>query len=170
MLMIHSRALTWNICCWEGFREIFCWNVDDIVTGIGCINYSLNTYMEVTVIEETPMAIQNSMKFLWKILWAWLVPCGLPLYMAIYLRICRTGTWNSTDWTYPGNKKKISFLSPLLNYFAVCPRCLDSTEEWGFEGLYWIIRHCAADVKSSGKEYPTKLMFSHLFATALGYS
>jgi hypothetical protein len=71
--------------------------MDDIVTGIGVINYSLNSNVEVTMIEETPMAIQNSIKFLWKILWASLVPCGLPLYTTIYLHICRIGTWHPTD-------------------------------------------------------------------------
>jgi hypothetical protein len=33
-----------------------------------------------------------------------------------------------------------------LNYFAVCPQCLDSGGEWGLNGSYWIIRHYAPDV------------------------
>jgi hypothetical protein len=83
----------------------------------------MNTSVDVTIIKESLMAIQNSMKFLWKILWASVAPDGLPLYTTLY-------------YIYVGlilgmhlGTKKNSASCSLLNYFPVCPQRLESAEE-----------------------------------------
>jgi hypothetical protein len=129
----------------------------------------MNTFVDVTMIKEAPMAIQNSMKFLWKILWASEVPNVLPLHMTLYY-ICRIDTWYATSGISPGNKVKhrfrfsfelfcsVSSMSRfrrgmrierfLLNYSTLRPRCL----------------------KSIGKATGRNECVSPLFAMALGYS
>jgi hypothetical protein len=88
----------------------------------------MNTSVDVTIIKETPMAIQNSIKFLWKILWASVVPNGLPLYMTLYYIYVGLILGMQPVEPLLGTKRNSAFGS-LLNYFAVCPQCLDSGEE-----------------------------------------
>jgi hypothetical protein len=92
------------------------------------VNCGINTSVDVTIIKETPMAIQNSMKFLWKILWALVVPNGLPLYMTLYYMYVGLILGMQPAKPLLGTERNSAFDS-LLNYFAVCPQCLDSGGE-----------------------------------------
>jgi hypothetical protein len=72
----------------------------------------MNTSVNATIIKEISTAILNSMKFLWRILWASVVPNGLPLYMTLYyiyvglILVCNQ--WN-LSWEQRKTALSVSF-------------------------------------------------------------
>lgn len=129
MRIFHRPTLTWYLCCWgiqrifllkEGwhsYRHCGCELWHEYICGRYDNKGNTGGYSEIHEIPvEDPVGLSGA---------KWVACLHDTL---LYIR--RIDTWYATSAASPGNEEEQRFRF-LLNYFAVCPQCLDSGEEWG---------------------------------------